>query len=72
MKVKYLLIEDSSEDENGRIRTSYGIEIILDGVRMRSIRDVYTDRAAAQMLIDRCNRLRLSPVHIDDVLENEI
>ena len=72
MKVKYLLIEDSSEDENGRIRTSYGIEIILDGVRMRSIRDVYTDRAAAQTLIDRCNRQRLSPVHIDDVLENEI
>ena len=63
MKVKYLLIEDSSEDENGRIRTSYGIEII---------RGVYTDRAAAQTLIDRCNRLRLSPVHIDDVLENEI
>ena len=72
MKVKYLLIEDSSEYENGRIRTSYGIEIIIDGVIMRSIRDVYTDRAAAQTLIDRCNRLRLSPVHIDDVLENEI
>ena len=72
MKVKYLLIEDSIEDEIGRIRTSYGIEIIIDGVIMRSIRDVYTDRAAAQTLIDRCNRLRLSPVHIDDVLENEI
>lgn len=72
MDIKYLLTKDSIENENGDRYIGYGIEITVDGVSVRRIADIYTDEATARAFVSRCNRLHLSPLHIDDVIEDEI
>ncbi len=35
-----------------------------------AVRDITADKAAAEALAERCNRLLLSPVHLADVAED--
>ena len=72
MKIKYLVAQGLTEDESGKERTTYGIDVIVDNVSIRRIPDVFTDKDAACELVFLLNKGRLNPVHIDDVLENVI
>ena len=60
----------------GRCYTTYGIAARLphdseqDGITIAAIPDVSTDMAEVDALVARCNRLALSPVHLNDVVED--
>ena len=57
-------------------RTSYGIvaysDADMDGSKtiVASVRDITSDRVALTKLVDDCNRLELSCVHLNDVVED--
>lgn len=56
--------------------TAYGIKVSRDiyGKReqIRYIRDVFISEQEATKFVEKCNRLGLSPIHIDDVIEDMI
>ena len=60
----------------GKRYTTYGIAARLphdseqDGITIAAILDVSTDGEAVDALVARCNRLALSPVHLNDVVED--
>ena len=65
----------SSEVSSGQTaRTSYGITLCQTDagvpIIIRSVTDLTTDKARARALVDRCNRLALSPIHLDDIIED--
>ena len=65
----------SSEVSSGQTaRTSYGIALCQTDAEVpiiiRSVTDLTTDKARASSLVERCNRLALSPIHLDDVIED--
>ena len=57
-------------------RTSYGIvaysNVDQDGTKtiIASVRDITSDRDALARLVSDCNRLKLSTVHLNDVVED--
>lgn len=57
-------------------RISYGIVVYSnadqDGSKtiVASVRDVTSDKAGLTRLVDDCNRLELSTVHLNDVVED--
>ena len=58
------------------MRTSYGIVAYSnakqDGSKtiVASVRDVTSDKAGLTKLVNDCNRLKLSTVHLNDVVED--
>ena len=60
----------------GKRYTTYGIAARLphdseqDGITIAAIPDISTDMAEVDALVARCNRLALSPVHLNDVVED--
>ena len=60
------------------IRISYGIvaysNAYQDGSKtiVASVRDITSDKAGLTKLVDDCNRLELSYVHLNDVVEDFI
>ncbi|MBQ5321172.1 MAG: hypothetical protein J6K88_03825 [Oscillospiraceae bacterium] len=54
-------------EENGEYR-SYGIRVSRDKV----IEDVSTDKNFVEALTEKLNRLKVDPIHIYDVLEDEL
>ncbi len=67
-----LLISEISLEQT--VRTSYGIAFCQtdDGapIIIRAVADLTTDKGRAAALVDRCNRLALSPIHLDDITED--
>ena len=57
-------------------RISYGIVVYSnarqDGSKtiVASVRDITFDKASLTKLVDDCNRLKLSTVHLNDVIED--
>ena len=60
----------------GERRISYGIAVYDDGVGKNTatvlyrISDITPDRDRLSELVDRCNLLKLSPIHLDEVVED--
>lgn len=60
----------------GKRYTTYGIaaRVLCDSeqnnVTVASVPDISTDMAEVDALVARCNRLALSPVHLNDVVED--
>ncbi len=58
------------------IRTAYGIAVYAhvadtaDACIVASIRDITPDRIAIEDLIRRCNEGNLSPLHLQDVIDD--
>ena len=58
------------------VRTSYGIVAysndIQDGSKtiVASVRDITSDKTSLTKLVNDCNRLELSTVHLNDVVED--
>ena len=61
---KYTLGDDS--------RVSYGIAVYDSGIStvIASVRDLSSDREAVEEHVRLCNRLELSPIHLNDVAED--
>jgi hypothetical protein len=70
MKIRYGLIRDKVTDEDGELRTVYGIEVKKEGRVLRTVSDVFTEKETAEYYIGLFNTLGLSPIHLDDVLED--
>ena len=57
-------------------RISYGIEAFCNvdqlelGCIVASIHDLSDDRMEILRLVDRCNRFRVSPEHLDEIVED--
>lgn len=61
---------------NGVSRTSYGIAAYSDAdvdgtvTVVASVRDITSCREKVDGLVELCNRLELSPIHLTDVIED--
>ncbi len=74
MSVTYEMTKKTYRLEDG-IRTSYGITARANEEESRevcteSICDITSDKEALQALVDECNRLELSALHLRDVVED--
>ena len=66
MEIRYRMIKSHIKDEQGTVHITYGIEAYY------SIADISTDRQAVSDLVEECNRLSLSSIHLSDVVEDFI
>lgn len=65
----YLISENKLHAEDSGDYTAFGIAIYDDHAQIIcQIDDITTDEAAIKCLIEQCNRLRLSPSHLSDVV----
>ena len=75
MQTTYLVIEKTYlSDSNARI--SYGIAAYTEdsmggnSTLVATLHDITTDQKALSELVDRCNELKLSPIHLHDIVED--
>jgi hypothetical protein len=57
-------------DENGASITRYGLEFRRLTKTFRTLPDLSGNAQKVRELMQRINRLHLSPIHIDDVIED--
>lgn len=71
--VFYELIEETCQID-GRNRTSFGIAAYIKStegeVLLNAVHDLGFEKGRLVALVDQCNRLKLSVVHLYDVLED--
>lgn len=73
--ITYGLTEEIYYLENTS-RTSYGIAAYADAEKdgtvtiVTAVYDITDDKQALSELVSRCNRLKLSTVHLNDVVED--
>ena len=76
-KATYAIVEERYSFGNTS-RTSYGIVALSDPDKdgnatiVASVHDITSDKDAIAALIDDCNRLELSTIHLLDVVEDFI
>lgn len=75
MTVIYGMIEETYSFKRDA-RTSYGIAAYADSAQegtatiVASVHDITSDKHRLEELVSMCNRSRLSPIHLDDVIED--
>ncbi len=52
-------------DEDGNEIETYGITC---GERV--VKDISTDKQKVEVLIDKCNKNNVSPIHLDDIIDD--
>ena len=73
--ITYGLVEERYSF-NDHERTSYGIvvyaDVEIDGTAtvIAAIHDITSDKPRLTALVQRCNLLKLSPLHLEDVVED--
>ncbi len=67
-EARYELIESIKTLEEQEYRC-YGIRLIFAGAAV-DVEDLSLHRDEVETLVERCNRLQLSPLHFQDVLED--
>lgn len=70
----YKLTETTVADESGNTHSAFGIALYQDesGQPTRVIDSIFTDRITAEDFVSLCNRLELSPDHLDDVIDDTL
>ena len=68
MKNSYRICTDEVRGENGATLEVYGIEIWQDGKLVQTVRDIFTSKETALEFAALCERLELSPVQLEDLL----
>ena len=63
----YLLRSDTILDENGASRIAYGIDLPSENI---SVKDIFCNIEEAEAFVKTCNDLNLSPLHIQEVLDD--
>lgn len=75
-RIRYALVEEKYENDNKDVRISYGIVAFSnmeeDGPTtiVASVRDITNDKDGICKLIKHCNRLNLSVIHLNDIVED--
>ena len=72
MMVSYKVIKERLESEKGVVYTAYGIKAVENGREIQRVSDIGCTYISVKKLCIRCNRLKLSPVHLHDVAEDFI
>lgn len=69
-------ITEETYSLNGNSRKAYGIAVYADAKEegtatiLASVRDITSEREKLSELVEKCNLLELSPIHLDDVIED--
>lgn len=75
MNITYGITEETYT-LNGESRKSYGIAVYADAEEdgsatiLTSVRDITSEQERLAELVRKCNLLELSPIHLDDVIED--
>lgn len=70
MDCKYILIRDTYSDGTQR-RIGYGIAALdRESVTISAAHDLSPNETEVAELVKMCNRLKLSPIHLQDVIED--
>lgn len=69
---KYKLIKEKLYHENSGDYIAYGIAVYAGKTPIRKISDVSTDKHRVRKLCRLCNKLKLDPEHINDVVSDLI
>lgn len=70
MKVTYGIVEETYNYKE-EVRVSYGIAAFADATTIiASCQDITSDKQKLQDLINLCNELDLSPIHLNDVVQD--
>lgn len=75
MNLLYRLTVDTVYDSVGNGFVAYGIEVVCDGNHAKAVKSVPAvsiDKEAVESVVSLCNRVELSPVHLEDVIMDEI
>lgn len=71
MGYRYITVEDTFSDEQDT-RIGYGIALVsgkADGASvLREIPDLSGDRKLVDQLARACNKYKLDPIHLDDIV----
>ena len=74
MKYKYTIIKGHYISEEGQKYIAYGIILFKKEqkgfVAVRIVQDVFFEHKKAKDFVDLCNQNELSPIHLDDVIED--
>lgn len=68
--IKYELRKDRFKNEDGILYTSYGINVYENNTLIKAIKDITTDEEALMALVYKCNSLKASKLHINDIIED--
>ena len=63
----YQLRSDTILDDEGISRTVYGVDLPSENI---SVKDVFCNRKEAEAFGNFCNDLDLSPLHLQDVIDD--
>ena len=72
MRCTYRLRVDKISNGEGHFFTVYGIDAFDADRLIMSVPDVFCDKRKTQDLIARCNEFELEPVHLMDVISDEL
>lgn len=73
MKYYYSIRTDTVRDEADNVWTVYGITIADEnGAVIKTIPDVFLNKAQVEEFVNLCNKLQLAPVHIMDAIDNAL
>lgn len=69
--MRYKIMKEDADIE-GRTYTSCSIAVMDGDECLRIIHDVFLDEQEAEEFVGLCNRLEVSVIHIDDVIQDFI
>ncbi len=73
MDINYRICEGVYTDEQGRRYSAFGIEAVRStGEIGESFPDIFFDEVQARQLVELCNRERVEPVHLFDIVTDAI
>lgn len=68
----YNLRTDLIVGQNCEAHTVYGIDLFEGGHCVQSVGNIFLDPEEAKKFVSMCNRLKLSKVHLMDVIEDAL
>ena len=73
MKYTYRVRTDTIADDDDNSVVVYGIDVTNEkGIVTNSVPNMFLKKHNAQKLVALCNELKLSPVHLMDVIEDAL
>ena len=72
MEYTYKIRADKITDEKNQEHVVYGTDVFYGDKLIRSIPDIFLDRAKIEKFIEISNSLHLSIIHLPDVIEDEL
>ena len=72
MRCIYTLRSDQIPCEDGQTLTVYGVNVWTADHLIMSVPDVFCDKRKTLDLIYRCNKFKLEPLHLMDVIYDEL